>query len=163
HYFLKEGLGRDIDASGNESNLNVRDVDLYLINKPLAGSRLTAQTSLAGKVVRLPKAALRLFDETGNQLAIAYGAAPGGAVGAADAIAAHPTDPNVIFVGGVNGGIWKSADGGSTWTPKTDFQKSLSISSISFDRSDTTKLVAGVGLFSSYRNDGGARAGILRS
>src|SRR5262249_25467859 len=39
--------------------------------------------------------------------------------GAVAAIAAHPTDADTIFVAGVNGGIWKSSNGGITWSPKT--------------------------------------------
>ncbi|MCB0670175.1 MAG: hypothetical protein KDC80_30320 [Saprospiraceae bacterium] len=46
------------------------------------------------------------------------------------AIAVHPTDPNILFVGGVSGGIWKSTNGGASWTPLNDFLPSLSVTSI---------------------------------
>ena len=29
----------------------------------------------------------------------------------------HPTDPNVIYVAAAQGGVWKSVNGGGTWTP----------------------------------------------
>ena len=32
----------------------------------------------------------------------------------------HPTQPNTIFVGSPSGGLWKSTDGGTTWTTNTD-------------------------------------------
>lgn len=35
--------------------------------------------------------------------------------GRLDAISVHPDDPNRILVGGVNGGIWKTEDGGGAW------------------------------------------------
>ena len=35
--------------------------------------------------------------------------------GRLDAISVHPDDPNRILVGGANGGIWKTVDGGGSW------------------------------------------------
>ena len=34
-------------------------------------------------------------------------------------ISFHPGDPSIVYVG-TGGGVWKSTDGGDTWTPKTD-------------------------------------------
>ena len=49
---------------------------------------------------------------------------PNGTVsGAIEAIATDPTNANIIYAGSVNGGVWKTTDGGATWTPLTD-QKS---------------------------------------
>ncbi|MBK5285106.1 MAG: glycosyl hydrolase, partial [Bacteroidia bacterium] len=33
----------------------------------------------------------------------------------------HPTDPNTLFVGSPAGGLWKSTNGGTSWTTNTDF------------------------------------------
>ena len=48
----------------------------------------------------------------------------GRVAGAVQAIVAHPTDPNVVWIGTVNGGVWKTTNalnddqnGGPTWTP----------------------------------------------
>ena len=35
-----------------------------------------------------------------------------------------------LFAGGADGGVWKSADGGSTWTPVTDTQDTLSVGAL---------------------------------
>src|SRR6185437_890620 len=35
-----------------------------------------------------------------------------------------------LFAGGADGGVWKSADGGSTWIPVTDTQGTLSIGAL---------------------------------
>src|SRR5437868_1866099 len=35
--------------------------------------------------------------------------------GAVSAIATHPTNANIIWVGTSGGGIWKTIDGGATW------------------------------------------------
>jgi len=42
-------------------------------------------------------------------------------------------DPDVIIAGGVSGGIWKSTDGGSTWTMKTDPSQNMSVTWIAQD------------------------------
>jgi hypothetical protein len=43
--------------------------------------------------------------------------------GSITAIAADPTDTsgNTYYVGSINGGVWKTTDGGNDWTPLTDF------------------------------------------
>jgi hypothetical protein len=42
--------------------------------------------------------------------------------GQVNSIAVHPGDFNIIYVGASEGGIWKSTDGGSSWSPLTDLQ-----------------------------------------
>src|SRR5262249_20691594 len=39
------------------------------------------------------------------------------------AVVTDPRDPsgNVVYVGSDNGGVWKTTDGGSNWTPLTQF------------------------------------------
>jgi hypothetical protein len=58
--------------------------------------------------------------------------------GRATAVAIDPADPtgNTVYIGGAQGGVWKSTNGASatanqvTWTPITDDQATLSIGSI---------------------------------
>ncbi len=93
----------------------------------------------------------------------------GEVVGAINTVAVHPTNPNIIYAGAVNGGIWRTSDGMAavpTWDCQTDHQKSLSIGALEFDPTDTTNrtLVAGTGCFSSFGSCGGdARSGLLRT
>jgi hypothetical protein len=98
----------------------------------------------------------------------AEGAAPNNEVsGAVHALAAHPTDPNILYAGAVNGGIWKTINAAAaspTWVQQTDPQLSLSIGALEFDPLDATRqtLLAGIGEFSSFGN-GGRRLGVLRT
>ena len=60
-------------------------------------------------------------------------------VGSILAVAPHPTNQDIIWVAGVNGGIWKTSNATSatpSWTPLTDNAASLSISAIDVDRAD---------------------------
>ena len=50
--------------------------------------------------------------------------------GRIDCIAFHPTDTNIIYIGTPTGGIWKTTDGGHTWTPLGDMLASIGISDI---------------------------------
>lgn len=90
------------------------------------------------------------------------------AVGAAHTVVCHPTDANTIYVGFVNGGIWKTTNAGSNppvWSAQTDGVGSFSIGALEFDPADTSNqtLVAGIGRFSSLGRFGGNRLGLLRT
>jgi len=95
------------------------------------------------------------------------GIANGEVAGAVNAVAPHPTDPNIVYIAAVNGGIWKSSNAMAvtpTWQRQTDFQASLTMAAIEFDPTDATNqtLLAGIGQNSSFA-DGGALTGLLRT
>ncbi len=47
--------------------------------------------------------------------------------GLVSAIAINPNDPNVLYIGTVGGGAWRSNDAGATWTPIIDRLRSLGV------------------------------------
>jgi photosystem II stability/assembly factor-like uncharacterized protein len=53
--------------------------------------------------------------------------------------------PNVFYIGAVNGGVWKSDDAGRTWTPIFDNQSSGSIGAIAVAPSDDRLIYVGSG------------------
>ncbi|HEV8240876.1 MAG TPA: hypothetical protein VGS57_16035 [Thermoanaerobaculia bacterium] len=61
------------------------------------------------------------------------------------AIAVHPTDPNKVYVGTAQGGLYRSLDGGATWTALTDGILTLAIGAVAIDPSDTTRVWIGTG------------------
>lgn len=92
--------------------------------------------------------------------------------GGIHAVVAHPTDPNILYVGAVNGGVWRTNNATAaspTWTPLTDFEQSLSIGALEMDPSNSQILLAGIGRFSSFGGDppfqlaGGDLSGLLRT
>src|ERR1700758_2735571 len=52
------------------------------------------------------------------------------------ALAGVPDQPNVFYIGQVNGGVWKSDDYGRTWNPIFDAQPTQSIGAIAVSPSD---------------------------
>lgn len=60
-------------------------------------------------------------------------------------IAADPTNPLIIYVATAGGGVWKTSDGGNTWTPLTDMQQTLSMGAISVAPSKPSVVYAGTG------------------
>ncbi|MGI8990544.1 MAG: WD40/YVTN/BNR-like repeat-containing protein [Bryobacteraceae bacterium] len=65
--------------------------------------------------------------------------------GRVNGIAAHPTDPNTIYVAAAGGGVWKTINGGTTWAPLTDTQKTLAMGALAMAPSDSNVLYAGTG------------------
>lgn len=57
---------------------------------------------------------------------------PGGyaGLGRINCVAFHPTNNNIIWVGSPGGGLWKSTDGGDTWSTNFDNSVVLGVSSI---------------------------------
>jgi subtilisin-like proprotein convertase family protein len=92
----------------------------------------------------------------------------GPVIGAINTVLAHPTNADILWVGSVNGGIWKTTNATNsspTWTAQTDTAASLSISTIERDPTDATHntLLAGTGPNSSYYGFSGPLGGLLRT
>jgi len=56
-----------------------------------------------------------------------------------------PSQPNVFYVGQVNGGVWKSDDYGRTWNPIFDHESTQSIGAIAVAPSDPNIIYVGSG------------------
>ena len=82
--------------------------------------------------------------------------------GRVSALAVDPTNANVVYAGGADGGVWKTTNGGSNWTPLTDGEVSLAIGAIAIDPSNHNIVYAGTGE-DNNAGDNYAGAGILKS
>lgn len=65
--------------------------------------------------------------------------------GRAVAIVVHPTNPDIVYVGTAQGGVYRSLNGGTTWTAIFDNAASLAVSALALAPSDPTKLYVGTG------------------
>ena len=66
----------------------------------------------------------------------------GGRTKAVDGI---PSQPNVFYIGAVNGGVWKTTDYGRTWNPLFDGQPTGSIGALAIAPSDPNIIYVGSG------------------
>ena len=73
---------------------------------------------------------------TGPQLAVS---------GRTTAIAVHPTNPNIVYVGTAQGGLYRTTDGGATWTPMLDNALSLAIGAVAIAPSQPDTVYVGTG------------------
>ena len=60
-------------------------------------------------------------------------------------IAWHPTNTNIIYIGAAAGGIWKSTNKGSSWTPIFDFENAISMGALAIDPNNPSIIYAGTG------------------
>ena len=88
--------------------------------------------------------------------------------GATHTVLAHPTDADTLYVGTVNGGVWKTTNATNPvpiWTPQTDALESPSISAMAFDITDANSetLVATTAGYSSFGGVSGQRGLVYRT
>ncbi|HYR76212.1 MAG TPA: hypothetical protein VEM96_10250 [Pyrinomonadaceae bacterium] len=67
--------------------------------------------------------------------------------GRVTAVVVDPTNPNTVYVGAAQGGVWRSLDGGATWTSIFDNAQSLAIGALAIAPSNHTILYVGTGEF----------------
>lgn len=68
--------------------------------------------------------------------------------GRLQAIAVDPTNPDVVYAGGAQGGLWKTTNATSAtpfWTPLTDQEASLAVGAIAIDPVDPDIIYVGTG------------------
>ena len=66
--------------------------------------------------------------------------------GMVSSIAINPNNPNVVYIGTAGGGVWRSRNGGTAWTPLFDRELALGIgepSAIAIDPNNTDVVYAG--------------------
>jgi len=70
---------------------------------------------------------------------------PAGMSGRVTAIDAVYNNPTTIFLGTASGGVWKTENGGASWTPMFDEQPILNIGSVAITQSNPSVVWAGTG------------------
>jgi len=78
------------------------------------------------------------------------------------AVAGVPGDSTTFYFGAVNGGVWKTADAGTIWTPIFDHQSVGSIGAIAVAPSDSRTIYVGTGE-SDIRSDLSSGDGVYKS
>ncbi len=99
---------------------------------------------------------------------VAFGPAPsqstyyGTVSGRVTSLAVDPTNSSVVYAAAAGGGLWKSIDGGTTWTSLTDNFPRLSSGAVALDPNNPSTVYYGTGELN-FNIDGYPGAGIFKS
>ncbi len=77
-------------------------------------------------------------------------------------LAVDPTNSNTVYAAAAGGGLWKSTDGGASWTSLTDDLPRLSSGSVAIDPNNPATIYYGTGELN-FNIDGYPGAGIFKS
>lgn len=70
---------------------------------------------------------------------------PGNIGGRTRTLVFDPVNPDIMYAGGVSGGVWKTLDAGAHWRPIGDMLANLAVNSLAIDPQDGNVLYAGTG------------------
>ncbi|MBT7081947.1 MAG: hypothetical protein HN929_10900 [Chloroflexi bacterium] len=70
---------------------------------------------------------------------------PGNIGGRVQALAVHPTNKDIMWAGGISGGVWKTINGGESWQIQDDFMTSMTVTAIVVNPKYPDVLYAGTG------------------
>jgi photosystem II stability/assembly factor-like uncharacterized protein len=73
-------------------------------------------------------------------------------LGRVNAIAINPGDPTQIYIGAPDGGVWKTSNGGTTWSTTTGSLPTLAIGDIAIDPTNHNKIYIATGDAFGYGN-----------
>ena len=110
----------------------------------LAIAAASAAATLAVPAARAQSPDIAFFAEAARGLPL-RGIGPALMGGRIADIAVHPGDPATWYVAVGSGGVWKTVNAGTTWTPVFDDQPSYSIGDVAIDPSDPDIVWVGTG------------------
>jgi photosystem II stability/assembly factor-like uncharacterized protein len=88
--------------------------------------------------------------------------AAGGNSGRNTAIVIDPTNSQIVYAGFADGGVWKTTNGGTSWTSLTEDQPTLAIGAIVLDPKNPSTVYVGTGE-GNFSSDSFYGRGILKS
>lgn len=87
---------------------------------------------------------------------------PAGMSGRVTSIDALQTNPDLVYLGTASGGVWKTENGGASWTPVFDEQPTLNIGAVTIQQSNPSVVWVGTGE-GNPRNSLNIGSGIFKS
>lgn len=100
-----------------------------------SGQMMPSQAEAAKNTANMPELQPFIWEDLG----------PGNVGGRTRGLVIDPTNPNIMYSGGVAGGIWKSIDAGASWSPLDDFMANIAVNSLAMDPDNSSILYAGTG------------------
>jgi hypothetical protein len=113
---------------------------------PDGARRRAWDAALRGRNLSAPQASSGGWTPIGpGPTTSAFPANGGVTSGRINAIAVSPANSQIVLIGSATGGIWRSTDGGTTFSPVSDDQVDLAVGTISFAPSSPNIVYAGMG------------------
>ena len=100
--------------------------------------------------------------ETGGVLGTWTNLGPGNVGGRTRTLLVDPNNADIMYAGAVDGGIWKTTNGGALWQPLDDFLPNIAVTAMAFDPSNSGTIYAGTGE-GFFNADGVRGAGIFKT
>ena len=138
-----------------EPDMNTRAFQQYLQRR---GALMKGAATPASVATAIPAANWTSLGPNSWTRANGSNVAPG--LGRVSAIAFHPTNSSIIFLGTPAGGLWKSTDAGATWSTNTENLTVLGISAIVIDPTNTNVMYIATG---DYDSQDTYSIGVLKS
>jgi photosystem II stability/assembly factor-like uncharacterized protein len=107
-----------------------------------------SRSELKAQAAKSVKSAAQTGDVQANAATLAEDwtpLGPGNIGGRTRAILIHPTQPDIMYAGGVAGGVWKTTTGGARWFPLTDTLANIAVCSLAMSPNDPNVIYAGTG------------------
>jgi photosystem II stability/assembly factor-like uncharacterized protein len=149
-----EGLARrgleDTKPILRDPKLTIRSRSISALSQTTAATRPTSPTSISGVSINpiwvsigpepIPNGQT---DPEDPNTGISFTQNP--VSGRTTAVAIHPTNPNIAYVGAAQGGLYRTLDGGATWTQLLDNAGTNAVGVVRIDPLDSTKVIVGTG------------------
>lgn len=163
------GYAQESEDEGEESGEEIIARELFLNMRRAGGPERNIPQDAYANAVRERRQLEHTIDLTLNPRSTSWTSAnPNGMFyartganyisGRTNAIAFHPTDPNIIYIGAAGGGVWKTTNGGSAWQALTDNLTSTACGTVVVDPNNPNTIYFGTGelnfSFDSYYGDG---------
>ncbi len=86
-----------------------------------------------------------IFPHVANSVGPWFPLGPNNINGRVKSLAMHPSNSNILYAGSANGGVWKSTNGGDSWTARWKFEGSLAVGAIATAPSNGDVVYAATG------------------
>ena len=136
HWRKRQGPTPDFDTAGA-----YRQARAHMDRMPRYSSRLglaletSPQPSAPGMVTFATKRLLGVWEPVG----------PGNIGGRTRSLLIHPTNPEIMYAGGVSGGVWKTTNAGAYWVPLADEIANIAVNSMAMHPTDPDTIYIGTG------------------
>src|SRR3954463_2375276 len=148
-------VGRGQRAGALQRDARVRDPGRPGRGSPMRRTLVIGAVALLGHA---PGALAQAWTELGHEPLSGFA----GATGRVSAVAWSRTSAGAYYAGGAEGGVWRSLDGGASWTPLTSNTPTSAVGALVLDPVNESTIYVGTGE-ANFANHSRYGLGVLKS